>query len=75
VKSDINHKLFAPSLRILYEIDVIGEDAILEWYYDERSTKGTIGKPETYLYHKLHAVVYFRFKIIKNHYYMICFFK
>ncbi|CAI2198196.1 9998_t:CDS:2, partial [Funneliformis geosporum] len=40
--SDILNKTFAPSLRILYEIDVIGEDAILEWYYDERSNGGVV---------------------------------
>ncbi|PKY40129.1 nucleotide-diphospho-sugar transferase [Rhizophagus irregularis] len=55
-KTDINSKIFAPSLRTLYEIDVIEEDAILEWYYDERS-KGGVGKPE--IYSKIHDVVYF----------------
>jgi hypothetical protein len=53
---DINNKIFALSLRILYEIDVIEEDAILEWYYDERS-KGDVKKPE--IYSKLRDVVYF----------------
>ncbi|CAG8532351.1 1214_t:CDS:10 [Funneliformis caledonium] len=46
-KSEIHNKTFAPSLRILYEIDVIEEDAILEWYYDERS-KGGVVKHEAY---------------------------
>ncbi|CAB4389510.1 unnamed protein product [Rhizophagus irregularis] len=53
-KTDINSKIFAPSLRTLYEIDVIEEDAILEWYYDERS-KGGVGKPE--IYSKIHDVI------------------
>ena len=62
MKSDTNNKLFAPSLRTLYEIDVIEEDAILGWYYDERSSEGVIGKPESHLYSKLHAVVYVLFR-------------
>jgi|tagenome__1003787_1003787.scaffolds.fasta_scaffold19606619_1 hypothetical protein len=41
---------------MLYEIDVIEEEAIIEWYYDERS-KGGIGKTE--IYSKLRDVVYF----------------
>ena len=46
---------------MLYEIDVIEEDAILEWYYDERS-KGDIRKPE--IYSKLHDVVYFDLNLL-----------
>ncbi|KAG0205877.1 hypothetical protein BGX28_002567 [Mortierella sp. GBA30] len=34
-------KVFGPALRYFYDEDILEEDAILSWYYDERSQQGT----------------------------------
>ncbi|KAF9288295.1 hypothetical protein BGZ68_000499 [Mortierella alpina] len=34
-------KTFGPALRYFYDEDILEEDAILSWYYDERSQQGT----------------------------------
>ncbi|KAG9326576.1 hypothetical protein KVV02_001503 [Mortierella alpina] len=34
-------KIFGPALRYFYDEDILEEDAILSWYYDEMSQQGT----------------------------------
>ncbi|CAH1760611.1 2664_t:CDS:10 [Entrophospora sp. SA101] len=46
LKDESYIKIFALSLRIFYEDDVIEEDAILEWYYSDKAKQAPSGKQD-----------------------------
>jgi translation initiation factor eIF-2B subunit epsilon len=48
-------KLFIPSLRLLYEDDVVEEDAIFKWYNSDRSKQ--LGSSATSLREKATAMI------------------
>ncbi|KAG2171432.1 hypothetical protein INT43_009093 [Umbelopsis isabellina] len=48
-------KLFIPSIRLLYEDDVVEEDAIFKWYNSDRSKQ--LGSPATSLREKATAMI------------------
>jgi translation initiation factor eIF-2B subunit epsilon len=49
------HKLFIPALRLLYDDDVVEEDAIFKWYSSDRSKQ--LGPSSSMLRDKASVVI------------------
>jgi translation initiation factor eIF-2B subunit epsilon len=54
-EGDQVQKLFIPALRLLYDDDVVEEDAIFKWYGSERSKQ--LGNSATLLREKATAII------------------